>query len=319
MNLIQRGIFITGGINVGAGIGSPGVAVSGGGGGLLPFTDDFNRADGAIGNGWTGATWTISGNKAINTPTLGAELFANGGFGADTDWTKGTGWTIAAGVASHAAGSAGTLSQTVGSIGNWYRLVFTLLNRTAGTFTPLVLGNFPASYASDGTYTGNKRATTGSTAGITTGATAAGDVDNLSLKQLTLNTLFATKDFSRNDVDVSVKLTLVTNNICGVVLNLDSTSSPANFILGLHDGTNARLVKCVAGTYTELVATGATYSAGAALRVTKSGSAFRLFYSGVQVGADQTVSDVGIISNTLHGMFNTYELNGLDDFSIAAV
>ena len=55
---------------------------------------------------------------------LGAELFTNGGFSSDSDWTKGTGWTIANGVASHdASGGAGDLTQDLSlTLGKSYRI-----------------------------------------------------------------------------------------------------------------------------------------------------------------------------------------------------
>jgi uncharacterized protein with GYD domain len=40
------------------------------------------------------------------------ELVVNGDFGADSDWTKGTGWTIANGVATHTGASAGYLQPS---------------------------------------------------------------------------------------------------------------------------------------------------------------------------------------------------------------
>lgn len=292
---------------------------------LLPFSDDFNRADGAIGNGWegSGSTWTISGNKAINTPTLGSELIVNGDFASDTVWTKGTGWTIAAGVASKAAGAAANITQSVLTIGAWYRTVQTLVNRTGGNFAVIFgsSGTLGPTLAADGTYTATGRAATTTLAGMrAVNSTSAADLDNVSYKQLTLAELFRTRDFGRADVDVSVKVTVVSGNRAGLVLNLDSASSPANFVTASHDGVNARLSKAVAGVYTELISAAATYSAGAALRVVKSGpTTYQFWYNGVQIGTDQTVSDAGIINNTRHGMFNTYELNGLDDFSILAV
>ena len=55
---------------------------------------------------------------------LGPELLANGGFSSDSDWTKGTGWTIANGVASHdASGGAGDLTQDLSlTPGKSYRI-----------------------------------------------------------------------------------------------------------------------------------------------------------------------------------------------------
>jgi hypothetical protein len=48
----------------------------------------------------------------------GADVAVNGGFVADTDWTKGTGWSITGGKAVRVgAGSSGALSQAYASIG----------------------------------------------------------------------------------------------------------------------------------------------------------------------------------------------------------
>lgn len=288
--------------------------------GLLPFNDAFTRADGAIGNGWTGATWTISGNAAINTPGLGSELVVNGAFAADTNWTKGTGWTIAAGVAHHSTGTGGSITEAIGVIGNWYRMVWTMLNRTAGTLFGFLGATQPTGRTGNNTFTESGRQTSSTALGINSSSTGVADIDNMSAKLITLADLFATIDFARADVDVSVGVTLATNNPAGVVLNLDSTSSPANFVYGYHSGTAgvAALVKCVAGTYTTLVSVTTTYSAGAAVRVVKSGTSYDLYYNGVAVGTTQTISDAGIISNTLHGMFSCYEGSSLDDFSVIA-
>ncbi len=282
------------------------------------FFDAFGRADGALGNGWTGATWTISSGAALNTPTLGSELFGNTGFDSDTVWNKGTNWSIAAGVGTHVNGTGSNMQQGVSVVGNWYREVWTLLNRSAGSFLGIPGRSSLGLKSANGTYTDSGRAN-GTFAGVTASATGAGDIDNVSLKQLTLSELFATRNFGRSDVQVAAKLTLTANNPCGLVLNLDSTSAPANFVYVEHQGTNLRASKCVAGVYTELVTAAATYVAGAPIRVTKSGTTYKFYYNDVQIGTDQTVSDAGIIGNTWHGMMNTYELNTLDDFYVLAM
>lgn len=293
-----------------------------GGGGLLPYTDNFTYANGPLANGWEsgGSTWTISSNAVINTPTLGSELIVNGGFGADSDWTKGANWTIAAGVATKSGGVANNLTQIPLTDTTWYRAVGTLASYGGAGVFNIIFGatnNVGTSVTANATVTNSSRAT-GTLAGILGNAASSGNWDNVSYKAITLNTLFATKNFGRNDVDATVKATIISGNRCGLVLCLDSVSSPANFVMATHDRVNARLSKCVGGVYTELINTAATYSAGAAIRVTKSGNTFKLFYNGSQVGADQTISDAGIVSNTRHGMAQTYELNSLDDFTIEA-
>lgn len=291
-----------------------------GAGGALPFSDPY-AVDGPLANGWLhNGTWTVAAGKAVNTPTLGAELIVNGGFDSDTVWTKEANWTIGSGAAAKSAGANNSIGQTVLTIGQWYRCVWTLVTYTGGSSFQARFGPSVTSVARAvaATYTDSLRAL-GTTAFINGGSAAAGTIDNVSAKALTLSTLFATKDFGRAAVDASVEATIVSGNRCGLVLNLDSISSPANFVIADHNGVTARLTKCVAGTYTELISTAATYSAGAPLRVVRTApTTYQLWYNGTQVGTDQTIADAGIVNNTLHGMFNTYESNGLDDFAIEA-
>lgn len=59
--------------------------------------------------------------------TVGSDVVTNGAFAADSDWTKGTGWTIAAGVASFSGSAVAALSQALTVVdGETYELTFTL-------------------------------------------------------------------------------------------------------------------------------------------------------------------------------------------------
>jgi len=310
---------------VGIGIhGGAGVRLAGGGG-LLPFGDSFDRADGALGNGWTGATWTIASGKAVNTPTLGAELLTNGGFGSDTWWTHGAEWAIASGVATLTALYHGTLTTGAnnGVVGSFCRTQFDVVS-VAGGFQLLINSgaSLGISRTTTGTFVETYRVTNAKALYQIWGSVnpTTGSIDNVSVKTLTLATLFSAINSDTPNVDVSAAATLVAGTQAGVVINLDSVSSPANFVIGYHDGTNVKLEKCVAGVYTNLISTAVAYSAGAAVRVVKSGATtYQLWYGGTQRGADQSVSDAGIVNNTLHGMFSTYEGNSLDDFSVVGV
>jgi hypothetical protein len=77
-----------------------------------------------------------------------------------------------------------------------------------------------------------------------------------------------------------------------------------------------RLDKYVAGTRTTVITGTVTYSAGAAIRVTKTGNNYSLYYNNSQVGSTTAITDAAIVSNTIHGIFSTYSGNTLDDFSI---
>jgi len=86
--------------------------------------------------------------KLGDLSVLGAEQVVNGAFAADTDWTKGTGWSIAAGVATSDASQAGDsdLEQDVAVVpllkeGESYEVEFTVSGYVAGNITPVVGGN----------------------------------------------------------------------------------------------------------------------------------------------------------------------------------
>ena len=95
----------------------------------------------------TGKTITGYGRYFAAT----GEKFANTGFTADSDWTKGSGWTISGGLATHAQGSAGDLAQQISGlvVGQTYKLSVDILttdndvayffvdNNPGGNYPPL--------------------------------------------------------------------------------------------------------------------------------------------------------------------------------------
>ena len=63
-------------------------------------------------------------------------IIANGNFDEDSSWTKGAGWTIGSGKATH-AGGAGDLSQLATlALTSYYEIIYTVTGRSAGTITP---------------------------------------------------------------------------------------------------------------------------------------------------------------------------------------
>lgn len=85
------------------------------------------------------------------------ELVTNGTFASDTSWTKGTGWTIAAGVASSDASQAGNSdleqNQAGGLLQNGvaYQVTYTI-TLSAGTITPMIGGTAGTTRNSSGTF-----------------------------------------------------------------------------------------------------------------------------------------------------------------------
>lgn len=288
--------------------------------------DTFTRADGAIGStettgpdsqvlvalAWTGATYTISTNKVINTPTLGADVIVNGGFGADTDWSKGAGWTIAAGTAVATAASS-DITATVAplTLGVWYQTAFTQGGFGGGTVNVKLGTTALPTHGANGTFTETGRAT--STAFALTGAGLTDTVDNVSALPLTLSTLFASVVAATADVLALVNVTLesaTSGKQAGLVLNLDSAVAPANFIIAYLDGNgNMKVDECVAGTYVNKISAAVTYSAAAPLMAERSSTELRAFYNNAAVGTVQTMTTN---TNVKHGLFNTSPLSSLD-------
>ena len=82
-------------------------------------------------------TFTIpSANLPWPTPQyIGSELVTNGTFDTDSDWTKGTGWSISGGQATHVAGTGSNLQQSVayGSSGTIYALSVDVVSISGGS------------------------------------------------------------------------------------------------------------------------------------------------------------------------------------------
>jgi len=75
---------------------------------------------------------------------LGSELVVNGGFDSDTAWTKGSGWAIANGVATH-TGGASYLSQSILNADTQYKVNISVTAVSGGGFVQIYMGNSPAS------------------------------------------------------------------------------------------------------------------------------------------------------------------------------
>jgi hypothetical protein len=84
----------------------------------------------------------------------GEELVTNGGFDTDSDWTKGTGWTISGGK-GNGASAGGDLTQTISiSVNKTYKVTYTISNYISGIFR-IILGGYTAgtTRTANGTYT----------------------------------------------------------------------------------------------------------------------------------------------------------------------
>ncbi|MDH5188318.1 MAG: hypothetical protein OEW37_05105 [Rhodospirillaceae bacterium] len=124
---------------------------------------------------------TYTATRDIIPAHTQTELASNGGFDSDTLWAKGTGWTIAAGVATHAAGVASELDQVEAVTDNTdYILTYTISGRTAGTIQARIGITTGAIQSADGTVVETITAD-GDTLYFSASADFDGSIDDVSL------------------------------------------------------------------------------------------------------------------------------------------
>lgn len=314
---------------------------------LFPFSDSFDT-DGALGSRWTGSTWTISGGKAVNTPTLGAELISNGDAetgNPPTGWTQGG--TPTTFIQSNEQAHGGTFSLKMitdqaseqafspafsTTTGKWY--FYSLWARPTAVVNER-LGITRGSGAAGDNFLKSSPANTwtqhfaayretaggaGAKIGVyTTAAAQTVYVDDASAKEIDIASSIATVETNRSDATIQAAISRGTlaslASQSGLALRVDSTSNPQNFLIAYINGTTAYLDQYKAGVITNLRNGAITYGADKVLKVTLSGTTAQLFYDNVQVGANATV-DAAIVG-TRHGLFSTTTNDTLDGFSVA--
>jgi len=118
---------------------------------------------------------------------LSEELISNGTFDTDSDWTKGTGWSISGGKAIATSASSGSqLYQNGLIVGKKYETTFTITDLTSGKFRVLFGdgGNTSGDFTSTGTYTVTFTAAGSTRLGVRTVGTTTGSIDNISVKEI---------------------------------------------------------------------------------------------------------------------------------------
>jgi hypothetical protein len=294
-----------------------------------------------------GGTWGVADGKAFNSPTFGAEMLTDPGLegtylsGRNTSLVDGGGSPSCAqssdvhsgskAQAVRATASVDFMSATVATqptAGNWYAYSIWAkrLSGTGGTASlnvaMSVLGD-KYDYYTDASYTQINHTVRAMGTALAfrpfrdNGASNfdSVEVDDMSFKPLLASTLYATVDTHTADVLASADLVVTAGTQVGLVVSYQDT---LNLVLAYIDGTNCKLDKCVAGTWTSVISAAATYSSGATIRCIKDGTSYSLFYNNAKVGSTSTISDVALISNTKHGIFSTYSGNTLDNFTVYA-
>jgi len=129
-------------------------------------------------------TETIDYESETLGGSLGADITTNGTFASDVSWTKGAGWTIAAGVAS-ATASSSSLTQNTGATDQaWYKITFTISVWSAGSVKPSLGFSLGTNETSDGTYTQYLQAIVSNSLGFVASGPASLDISYVTCELL---------------------------------------------------------------------------------------------------------------------------------------
>lgn len=328
---------------IGIGISIPSTT-QGQGGGLSSFSDDFERGDGAVGNGWVGTTGAIVSGKLVITPTYGSELVTDGNMelGTLTNWiASGTpttrekstnqahGGTQSLRLIADANGEGARTSNIVSVTGQWYRFTGWLyaIGGISATFGHNI-GASNISLISMAAAWTQKTLTRWELAGTNRNVRCLLNIgeayfDDVSMKAIAASSMIITREPTQADTIAKATWTIPEGVQAGVVVNVDSVSNPQNYVCAIVNRIEAGaatlyLIKFVAGVPTEVTTGTITYSAGAAIEIRKTGTTYKAFYNDIQVSTDQTISDAGIISNTIHGAIATDPSATADGFFLGS-
>jgi hypothetical protein len=314
--------------------------------GVPLLSDSFNRADGAItqsdgaghleatgigsggsGRAWGGATWTIAGNKAVNTPGTGEEKVSNGSMEAGdppTGWAPLGSGTVLSAVADERTGGAGAKSLNVVTnaaskgaqqnlttvVGAWYRYSI-WRKRISGAVIQWGLNgllNFASTPSGDWVSSiATRRAAESSQIVVTYTSGGVGEYrqDDVSAKPITAADLFNTVDEGRTDGFTDVTMTACPNGVQGGIAARIAADASSG-IIAYQDGANVKVDECVAGTYNPLASVASAFAAGDTLRLDLDGAAYRL-YKIVAAGTATLISagTTAVTTGTRHGLFAT--------------
>lgn len=289
--------------------------------------------------------WSEAGGNVLNDQiVLGSELIVNGDFstwtGDDPNDGAGNGWTVSGEVGAdpeisevgtgQGHGGAGTgfcnffssatggqprISQMILVAGEWIKSVLDI-----DTVTDAGIGIINVFPTVTYTTTGIKTLLARNTAVnfIIRGITPFTDVtiDDVSIKQFTFISLLnnlKTKFGIADGFFIDVSINAVTAGAqIGIIWNLDSPTSPANFGMAYMDGTNLVVDKNVGGTYSNLASVAQAVTQDQILRIENpaGSNVLDILYNGVSK-ATPTIADAGIILNTGIALFSTEANNAI--------
>ncbi len=157
--------------------------------GAILHAKDIATTDGVLKeNLITNSGFDVWSNSTLEN--VGSDLITNGAFGSDASWNKQTGWTITSGVArASSSGAANTINQTLSGSpvvsGKLYRVIYTAVNYSGGSFRFDFGSTTGVVRSANGTYTEIFEGGGSSNVGIASVTTLTCDFDNISIYEVT--------------------------------------------------------------------------------------------------------------------------------------
>jgi len=187
--------------------------------------------------------------KNFEWDTTGQNLNVNSGFDTDTDWTKGTGWSIANGVASSDGSQSPSLSTLyqaeTKTIGKSYRYTYTVSNWSAGAIN-IQYGSseYGTARSSNGTYIETiTQVTSYDFNTLVADGSFIGSVDNFIVEELPDIKLFSSQPDTirfdeaslRESYDRTIQFWFYTIGTSGTLFELNSTVGKLDAYLSTND------------------------------------------------------------------------------------
>lgn len=243
-----------------------------------------------------------------NFSELGSELVTNGDFSTDSDWSKGTGWSIINGKA-RASGVSGSNNLTQSGIltaGKTYKITITVSEYVSGTVEVSAGASPRGEMTGNGTYTFYQVATPNTSFYIIS-QVFNGAVDNVSVKQVDPNDRWKLGDYDNTG---NTKWSITDK------ANYDHTASSGTYVNRIvQTGLNIKTGKKYKLTF-DVTTTGSTaFWIGNDLgTVNYEGGTYRTFYTGSQT----VIFDVPNNQTTL-AFYNNNSDATLDNISLVEV
>jgi len=197
-----------------------------------------------------------------------AEYVTNGAFGSDTGWTKGTGWTIAAGVAdcdgTQTAASVLTQPAAIALIpGYTYTVTFTTSSVSAGTVTASIGGTAGTARSTSATFSQAIVAGADGTIAFTADEDFVGKIDNVTVTAWVLGAGWTTDGSTAIATGaISTALSQTANAayplVAGQAYLVTFTATRSAGSVTVNVGGTAGTARSSSATFAEVIIAGAT-------------------------------------------------------------